>query len=819
MYKLHVFSVGVKWIDINNHVKRYGKAVLTVPADGMCFLTSVQMCMKQDLSIEYSLDQIKEKILNEVIDNLDFYQNYHTGNKLKLVQDTLAYINLNKFTLDVVDVVVNACANSLDINMYIFSRNGDDALLLPTLSHNHVPKNQCIFLKYDRFGGDIHVGDHYSPIVQQPFPCTSTSTNVTKSTNTIISNSNTTTTNTTTTSTTTTTTTDTNQSSTNVTNTCDTQRTISMTQHDVTLTSSQQLDTTLDTTIAVPSNDIMDEILEACGEEDKEEEYFDLFGSPIDVTQTEATIDVGHNNQSGENVFQDLIDLTNVDPKSSTILDPMSSTNLDPKSHNLQETSVPTNENSDVEVVSSDNSERDIPQHFQREDRPKQRKYAKSARFNCTKFLQMEKEYVNRVPWDVDDTHYYVISTNKDEWIDCSKDGRWYTMHTSSRKGFKGIRKTGTCRGSLMCENTKCSKLLTEGVCNTNEFSIDLGAYVCKCCGYYGVRANCGAKKMTEFDPETNKLVIWYEGKHNCKPKPDIKKKEQFLKTLPVNDERIQKTHQQVQMDLLKVLISEGNINKAVGLTRQMDDASLIEKMRYMAKKKSGIDTGHREDNIEAFRNVLELKKATDVRDTNLIYALNCKELSQGPSYVFKTSTYALQTAVKMDPTKKTVRGQRSLLSYEPAYYDGMHRRCRGFKTLTLWTHHPGMRRMRRLATMEVERETQEMVALFFKLFNEALAKYVGDPNYKFNPSIVMCDEAGANIQGLKEVFGPDFVNRIATCQWHFYQCAWRQLRHIDEGDRKTFIEMVYKICQAMTVHEYKLASRCWKKFVVATNV
>ena len=63
MYKLHVFSVGVKWIDINNHVKRYGKAVLTVPADGMCFLTSVQMCMKQDLSIEYSLDQIKEKIL------------------------------------------------------------------------------------------------------------------------------------------------------------------------------------------------------------------------------------------------------------------------------------------------------------------------------------------------------------------------------------------------------------------------------------------------------------------------------------------------------------------------------------------------------------------------------------------------------------------------------------------------------------------------------------------------------------------------------------------------------------------------------------
>ena len=49
-------------------------------------------------------------------------------------------MNLNKFILDVVDVVVNACANSLDINMYIFSRNLDDALLLPTLSRNHILK-------------------------------------------------------------------------------------------------------------------------------------------------------------------------------------------------------------------------------------------------------------------------------------------------------------------------------------------------------------------------------------------------------------------------------------------------------------------------------------------------------------------------------------------------------------------------------------------------------------------------------------------------------------------------------------------------------
>ena len=87
-----------------------------------------------------------------------------------------------------------------------------------------------------------------------------------------------------------------------------------------------------------------------------------------------------------------------------------------------------------------------------------------------------------------------------------------------------------------------------------------------------------------------------------------------------------------------------------------------------------------------------------------------------------------------MDPTKKSVRGKASIQAHEKAYFDTMHKRCRGFKTMILWTHHPAIRKMQRLASMEVERETKENVALFFRLFNEALAAYVGDPNYKFNP-------------------------------------------------------------------------------------
>ena len=101
-----------------------------------------------------------------------------------------------------------------------------------------------------------------------------------------------------------------------------------------------------------------------------------------------------------------------------------------------------------------------------------------------------------------------------------------------------------------------------------------------------------------------------------------------------------------------------------------------------------------------------------------------------------------------MDATCKTVQGLPSILSLEKAFFDGMHSRCKGYKTLTLWTHHPGMRRMQRLAMMECKKESMEMIEIFFQLFNKALANFVGDPNYKFNPSMICMDEAGANLQG-----------------------------------------------------------------------
>ena len=82
----------------------------------------------------------------------------------------------------------------------------------------------------------------------------------------------------------------------------------------------------------------------------------------------------------------------------------------------------------------------------------------------------------------------------------------------------------------------------------------------------------------------------------------------------------------------------------------------------------------------------------------------------------------------------------------------------------------PSMRRVIRLASMEVRSEATEDIVIFFKLLNEML-QIVGkkEEGYKFNPRYILCDEAGGNIRGIKEALGLEFAAaRVVTCQWHF---------------------------------------------------
>ena len=135
-------------------------------------------------------------------------------------------------------------------------------------------------------------------------------------------------------------------------------------------------------------------------------------------------------------------------------------------------------------------------------------------------------------------------------------------------------------------------------------------------------------------------------------------------------------------------------------------------------------------------------------------------------SYVFKSSRRMANLMLNMDQNNKF----KNPLTSEPCYFDGMHKRCAGWKTLTLWVHHPSPRKLMRLATMEVQGETTESTALFWQNINSMLREVKGDDSVYFNPYMFITDEAGANVNGITRVFGQEGYDKNRTCQFHFKQ-------------------------------------------------
>ena len=106
---------------------------------------------------------------------------------------------------------------------------------------------------------------------------------------------------------------------------------------------------------------------------------------------------------------------------------------------------------------------------------------------------------------------------------------------------------------------------------------------------------------------------------------------------------------------------------------------------------------------------------------------------------------------------KIKVGGQDSSLCMEPAYFDGMHSRVKFFVSLIMWVFHPGMRMMMLLATMDIPREHSDDIENFFFTFNQALSDYLSEPEYIWDPFLIMMDHKGANFEALERVYGENF--------------------------------------------------------------
>ena len=272
-------------------------------------------------------------------------------------------------------------------------------------------------------------------------------------------------------------------------------------------------------------------------------------------------------------------------------------------------------------------------------------------------------------------------------------------------------------------------------------------------------------------------------------------------------------TLQKYMKDCMLHYIDEDDYDKAFEVPEALSEQDVIAQIKK--KRKYPNHSIHKQDEIDSFINVNRIQESLlkSDKDCFLVYKWECKAMGHKSSYVFKTSAISLCIAAMM-AGKIKVDDKDSPLTHEPVYFDGMHSRVKYFVSLTLWGFHLAMRSMLMLAVMDTPTKTVDDIEIFFDTFNKALADYLEEPEYIWDPYLIMMDHKGANFEALERVYGPDFWKaKTVTCQWHFLHCAEKYIMKLSKDARQMFRGWCAALMEAHTKTEYKKIAELIENF------
>ena len=347
----------------------------------------------------------------------------------------------------------------------------------------------------------------------------------------------------------------------------------------------------------------------------------------------------------------------------------------------------------------------------------------KKIPFDMRPYRGMIPEVVNKIPWEINGIKYYMVEIPEGEFFcDRYKDGRYFVMNTSRRKGFRGVRRTGKCRGNFICRNDQCAFYKEEKKYNQTHFRTLGEDKFCFTCNTLAVRNECGAAKMIEYELETRILRVYHYGDHKCSVRINNREHDDYMKK-SLNELGGKVTPKQLaQIQMTKELAKQME-EGVTDMSAIVDIAAKLTNKQRISEIKKTLQTQLKSEK-HSLSAVAELKSITDTSDKYLIYKIYDSNMTgSGNSYVFKSSRKMGQLAINMDQNQLIP----CPLMEEPAYFDGMHKRCEGWKTLTLWLYHPASCRLYRIATMEVKAEDTANCAEFWNVFNEMLREIKND--------------------------------------------------------------------------------------------
>ena len=216
-----------------------------------------------------------------------------------------------------------------------------------------------------------------------------------------------------------------------------------------------------------------------------------------------------------------------------------------------------------------------------------------------------------------------------------------------------------------------CLFLKNKGSPNNAQFTDVGNGKKCFICEEECSFVDCQAMKVWEFSSNTKLVDIYHCGQHTCCAIPnrwnievEQKLKDDFTKHSSLKPS-------EAVANTLFCALKEGNIWGEIDeLAESLADSRRIQDTKAKAKK-SLESHGH---SFDAF---CELKKFCGDRDPYLPYPFNDEWQNGNNTFVFKCSRFQANLAMSMDC-------EDGLLHEQHCYADTTHKRCPGFKTITL---------------------------------------------------------------------------------------------------------------------------------------
>ena len=768
----------VRWEDLDNHFMRHHLEVVPIEGNGYCFLNSVLTCLLRDYGDTLTLEDCITKIVTHLCQHHRKYSDFHRSSSSdyaadQLISDALDFFRNGQFLADVVDLLMQITADALKLDIFIYQRSLDN---IQALHFQHPKSDRVVRLKFTH--NNLNPGgNHYDAIVRVSEP---------QSNLFLISD------------------------------VASKMEKITPKSHEIDKIPSK-----------APATDIIDLTLTDDEESHqptniKEEpcNYDLLIGissSPSQMPPPSKFLrpDTGHETAySGSTENYSHSDETYIStdpdpmssPSSTAVSTPASTPELIRKQYSplrkvhrrrAARSIISSGTSSTTSDPPCEPLDEDFYMSQEFEANTLISQISRGRPFPMWYFDTKIPELIDAVPLDIDGTQFYRIKANKNEWHKVTRDLRHFNMVTSSREGFNGERRIGTCQGSFICNNDQCPFVLTSHNAAPNRVSWRYvrgrrTLRVCNICDQVAQREGCGARKVIEYDYGTHMATVYHLGDHRCSLQVDHAKRSRILKKR-LEERNPTGSAKEVGLREVGLLIESGEMDMAAAEAENWVDRRAAKRQMENLLPTAGHDHN-------SFDAVGLIKRTTDTRDKYYIYKIGNRNLSGGSDYVFKSSKKMAEIAILMD-----VDGPENILQLENAYFDTTHTRVYGFKTLAMWLVHPAMKQILRLTSMEIRSENHTDIALFLRLFNEILSQVSGRTGYKFNPRYFVCDEGGANFKAIREVYGEEFVRqRVKGCQWHFKSDVRKHINKVGQCHRQRFQEICDEMCRVTTVAAFK---------------